>query len=76
MPPFMVAVCPKQDGWLAIIYDMREVSPSNPKGIVDTHFERNLEAAQGWATREMLEKGAIPADGPEAVLPWESLICG
>ena len=75
MPPFMVAVCPKGDGWLIIIYDMREVGPSNPKGIVNAHCEPNLKAAQEWATREMVGKGAITVDGLEAVLPWESLIC-
>jgi len=78
MPPFIVAVCPQNSGWGVVIYDMREVCPSNPKGIAATHKEPTLSEAQRWASRQMVERGVIEAtpEDPEPELPWESLICG
>ncbi len=77
MPPYMVAICPRDDKWFVIIYDMRAVRPSNPKGIIAKHEESSLSEARRWASRQMVERGAVQAtaDDPEPDLPWESLIC-
>jgi hypothetical protein len=74
--PHIVSICPHEDGWGVIIYG-QQPTEDNPKGIVEKHFAKTVEAGKAWASRRIAD-----LDGPELSsndsppeLPWESLVC-
>lgn len=83
LPPFMVAICPKEDRWVVKIYDGTKATPDSPERGTTVHSERSAEAAKLWAARQIAKimsehdklTWGLDADSAEPPLPWESLVC-